>query len=116
MDKRKLLHQIIKSLDEENPDDSEVIEFLHTYQFVKIHPETPVQDGSLVLLENQGNQNWYFLLPIEGGKFLSLDGNAIMTITPFSKMGMQMIDKKIGESFEVVGKSSIQQFKIVEHH
>lgn len=116
MDKRKLLEQIIRSLDIDSPDDQEIIEFLKTYQFIKIHPETPVQDGSLVLLESQGNKNWYFLLPIEGGKFLSLDGKAIMTITPFSKLGIQMIDKNIGDSFEVVGKSIIQQFKIVEHH
>lgn len=116
MDKRKLLKQIINSLDENNPDDFEVIEYFKTYQFIKITPETPIQDGSLIKLENQGNENWYFMIPVEGGKFLTIEDDTILTITPFSKLGQCLIDKVVGDSFDVQGKSTLQKYTVLEHH
>lgn len=116
MDKQKLIEQIINTLNENNPDDLEVINYFKTYEFIEVSPNTPIQDGSLIKLANQGNENWYFMIAVEGGKFLKMNQETILTITPFSKLGQTLIDKVIGDSFKVQGKKTLQEYKVLEHY
>ena len=113
MNKKLLLKQLISTLDADSADDQEVIDYLNNYEFIKINRTAEIQDGSLVQLENQGNINWYFMIPVEGGKFLTIDDKVIMSITPFSKLGGEMINRIVGDEFEVQAKSSIQTYKVL---
>ena len=60
-----------------------------------------VQMGSLVELEYNLKDRFYFLTSIEGGALLEVDGFTVMSISVFSPIGSEALGLEAGESFEV---------------
>jgi transcription elongation GreA/GreB family factor len=65
------------------------------------HQGNPATLGSLVMLESQSEQSFYFIGPSAGGTEVESEGHLIFVITPSSPMGRQLLGKKQGEQFQL---------------
>ena len=60
-----------------------------------------IQMGSLVKVENGGEEQYFFLLPKVGGLKIEIDGKNITTLTLKAPMSQAILDKKIGDKVEI---------------
>jgi transcription elongation GreA/GreB family factor len=57
--------------------------------------------GALVMLEQGGEKNYYFIGPRAGGTEVLHDRKEIMVITPQSPLGEQLAGKKYGDALQL---------------
>lgn len=61
--------------------------------------------GSLVHVDDDGTEAWWFVLPDGGGRKIDVDGTTVVILTPKSPVGQQMIGAEVGDEVEVwIGK------------
>ena len=79
---------------------------IETYQEWKIRKFAagePIQNGALVELEQDGEQNVYFIGPCAGGTEVVQDKREVMVITLQSPLGEQLKGKKAGDRVKLAG-------------
>lgn len=74
-------------------------------QLAKFTATSPISISALIELETRREKIWYFLGPAGGG----LEVGEVLTITPESPIGTELVGKQAGEKF----KFRNQEFKIV---
>lgn len=74
-------------------------------------PHDSIRKGTLVTLEFNGEQTFYFIGPAAGGLEVNVDGEEITVMTPDSPLGASLLDKKAGDSvrIQLPGGSNIYQ-------
>lgn len=82
------------------------IEILQRFQVVDFEMSDAVALGALLELDQEGEWNWYFLLPTGGGIELEVEDCQITTLTPESPLYEQLDGKRIGESIGKAGMVS----------
>ena len=79
---------------------------IETYQEFKVRTFTPnevIQKGALVELEQDGDNNAYFIGPCAGGTEIVLDKREVLVITLQSPLGEQLKGKKAGDRIKLPG-------------
>ena len=74
------------------------------YEVLKLREftaETPIDLTALVELTANGERCFYFIGPRAGGTEVEQAGHEILTITPQSPLGRELIGKKVGDRFHV---------------
>ena len=67
-------------------------------------PGQAIALGALVELENRDARAWYFLGPRAGGMELTVDGRAILVLTPQSPLGRQLLGRQRGDTIQAAGR------------
>ncbi|MCB9062193.1 MAG: hypothetical protein H6622_11790 [Halobacteriovoraceae bacterium] len=68
--------------------------------------------GSLVLLEINKIQKWYYYSPTSGGTILTIDGHPVVVISVFSPIGAQSVGLAEKDSFEVEHNNDVREYII----
>jgi transcription elongation GreA/GreB family factor len=66
-------------------------------------PEEPIALGALITLAGDGRDLFYFLGPRSGGTEVTVNGNAILVITPASPLGRQLLGRRRGDAVTLPG-------------
>jgi len=71
-------------------------------------PNDQIALGAIVQLDAAiaGGHIWYFIGPRAGGLQLSIDGRAILVVTPQSPLGRQLLGKRVGDSIQSPGRGT----------
>jgi len=77
------------------------LRLLRQFSPKKMSAQDPIQIGSFIELECDGEQLHYLLAPVGGGYKVEYEGKMIQIITPESLLGQELIDKRIGEEVEI---------------
>ncbi len=85
------------------------IELLESIEF---HGGKEISIGSLVLMEFNQKEQWYFLSSALGGELLTIEGKVILVLSAFSPLGQEMINLSEGESFELETPKELRVYKI----
>jgi transcription elongation GreA/GreB family factor len=82
---------------------------------IPIHEENKndIQLGSIVELEMNRIKRKYFLSSCAGGTMLEINGEAILVISVFSPMGIELIGLKAQDSFTLEINSGIRDYSIL---
>lgn len=68
---------------------------------------------ALIELECDGNKQYYFLGPKNGGVTIDYEGCNITLITPTSPLGQLLIGRQEGDYFEVRTERAIREYEII---
>lgn len=115
MDKKELLAQMISNVDRNSEDYHAVLDYLKNFEIPDTQRGDAVAEGSLVLLNNGKTNKWYFFMAVEGGQFLTTGDHVVLSITPFSPLGREIVNQKIGHNFEMEKGSGYVLYTIVDH-
>jgi transcription elongation GreA/GreB family factor len=75
---------------------------------------TPIEISAVITLEDEnGLRKNYFLLPSQGGLKVQHEGKDFYTLSPDSPLGQSLIEKRVGDSIEVVMAGKTRAFNIV---
>ncbi len=73
-----------------------------------------VSIGSLVKLEFNNTQKYYFVAPTAGGTMLNIDGEVVLVISVFSPIGDGALGIESGDSFEVEINNDLREYKVLQ--
>jgi hypothetical protein len=100
----------------------ELRELIKSYQFLELkkfgHDEA-IAATALVRADYKATHaatpipSTFFIVPKGGGHFLDLEGQKIQVVSPTSKIGHELIGRKLGESFEIAVASGARDYRIV---
>ncbi len=88
------------------------IEFYHTLVPAAFQPGDPIAIGALVEVQANGHSTWYFLGPRAGGLEISVDGHAVLVLTPQSPLGRELLGRREGDSVSVPGRGAPAKLRI----
>ncbi len=95
---------------------SELKEVISHYSLLKLSEfskDTPIQVTALVqCLVDDKESVWYFLIPQKGGIKITLDAREYTTISVQSPIGQKLMQKMVGDTFEVPLKDRIKEYEI----
>jgi transcription elongation GreA/GreB family factor len=74
----------------------------------------PIVTGSLVHLESDGAELWYFLLPYGAGIKTETDGKEITVVSHDSPLGRLLLGKRVGDSFTFRKPGGDKEFEILD--
>ena len=95
----------------------EVEKILETLK--KTKPKVFNSDSSIegtALIETQINGDeakWFFFLPNLGGLKVSVNNKTIHTISPESPIGSKLLEKKVGDFFEIKISNNLKEYEIL---
>jgi transcription elongation GreA/GreB family factor len=69
--------------------------------------------GSLVCLESEEGQRWFFLAPVEGGKTYQIENIDYKILSPQSPLGKNLIGLSEGEVVVLDWKEPIQELELL---
>ena len=69
--------------------------------------------GALVTLETDGELAHLLLIPEGGGRVIEIDGQSIKVINPASPLGRALVDKRVGDEFELPLGGRIREYEVV---
>ena len=78
----------------------------------ELGPGEEVAIGALVELEFNGMVKKYFISPTAGGTMIESNGEAILVISVFSPIGIEVLQLKAGDEFELETKGAPREYKI----
>jgi transcription elongation GreA/GreB family factor len=81
---------------------------------IELHDSNKIQMGSLVLLEHNGQERFYFLTATSGGTMLTIEEHTVLVISVFSPLGNEALGMKAGESFEIETPKEMRTYKILK--
>lgn len=92
---------------------------LHAYQAVPKSrleaPHSQVGIASLVLLVDQDEQQrWCWIGADSGGLKFSYEGKTISIVTPQSPLGAMLMEREVGDGFELSVNGNLMEYEIVE--
>lgn len=73
----------------------------------------PASSGSLVEVDSEGKQNWYFLLPFGAGVSAISGGHKVAVVTLDSPLGQALSGKKAGDMAELPRPGGPKEFEIL---
>jgi transcription elongation GreA/GreB family factor len=79
------------------------IAFYQSFAPVAFRPGEPIAIGALVELKAGGASSWYFIGPKAGGLEISLEGHAVLVLSPQSPLGRHLVGRRAGEILPVTG-------------
>lgn len=91
--------------------DIDAFENLVVFPHEKTHP---IDVGTLVELNFQGESIHYFLGPSAGGTEIEFEDIEVSVVTPFSPLGKVLMGKKINESFSMGLGNEIRDYKVAK--
>ena len=77
------------------------------------HQHSSVSVGSLVEIEFNSMTRLYFIASTSGGKILKIDDRPILVISAFSPIGVEAINLRPGDSFEVEASGELREYKVL---
>ena len=91
-----------------------ILETLKKVEPKKFGPESPVEGTALIetLIDGE-EEKYFFFLPNLGGLKIPLDDKIVFTISPESPIGMQLVEKKVGDFFELKVSGTPKEYEIV---
>jgi len=72
-------------------------------------PDAAIANGAVVELAGPGASTWYFLGPRAGGLEITVDGRAILVLTPQSPLGRQLAGKRVGDTVPMPSRGATAQ-------
>lgn len=90
-----------------------VIKTLKEFPLPSFSNSDRIQPGALVELLQDGQPFWAFFLPCGGGTGVQFAGKKISVVTTSSPFGAEINGKKVGDSFEILGRNSAKEYEVV---
>jgi transcription elongation GreA/GreB family factor len=75
-------------------------------------PDDRIAAGALVTLEGDDEVRHLFLAPCGGGETLSIDGVAIVVVTPQSPLGSRLLGRHVGDDVELVTRGARREYVV----
>ncbi len=72
-----------------------------------------IESGALVQVMHQRQSNWYFVLPVAGGRRVQHENGVVHTITPTSPLGGALLSMSVGDEVEVPTPAAPKIYEIV---
>ena len=77
-------------------------------------PEDRIGLTALVELEDEdGDRRRYLMVPVAGGMQIELGGLEVWLITPASPVGRALVDKRLGDAFDLRRRGATREHEIV---
>ncbi len=81
---------------------------------LELHPTKTAQLGSLVKINYNKEDRFYFITSTAGGSIVNLNGSSILVISVFSPIGNAILNLEADDTFEVETPSGIRLYTIKE--
>jgi transcription elongation GreA/GreB family factor len=72
-----------------------------------------IESGALVQVMHQRQSNWYFVLPVAGGRRVEQENGVVLTITPTSPLGSAILGLRVGDEAEVPTPTTPKMYEVV---
>ena len=96
---------------------AELQRLIHTYQALEVkdfQKNTPIATTAVVEVEVRSKKTFLFLVPKGGGMNVSVDGKSIQIVTPDSRLGGELIGKKVGDYFELQIANGTSEYEVLD--
>lgn len=90
------------------------MEFLRHWPLRSFKAEELVALSALVLVESEGKESWYLIVPKGGGGVLELHGHRVQLMTPVSPLGSELVGRRQGDTFEILFGAKQRSYEILE--
>lgn len=90
------------------------IDTIRKMTILSFNDQKPIQSSAIVEVEMDGDEKrTFFFIPTQGGIRLELNGQVIQTISPESPIGKLLLNREVGDSFEMKTKDSSHEYEIL---
>jgi transcription elongation GreA/GreB family factor len=90
----------------------QTLNFYKQVEFRQFSAEEPIAALAVVELEANRKKTLYLIAPQGGGMRISIEGKSILTITPHSPVGEELVGRRVGDTIEVEAQGVMREFLI----
>jgi transcription elongation GreA/GreB family factor len=91
----------------------EAVALLEALDLSPHHEKTPIRGGSLLMLEEDGEQSLCFLAPVGTGLEVEVDDRQVRVVSTRAPLGRALLGRQAGDSVEVPTPKGQREFEIV---
>jgi len=93
----------------------EALDAYRTLDLLEFTQNSAIDISALVVLEKDGaGQTTVFIGPLAGGTKVTCDDREITVITPQSPLGQHLMEKAVGDEFELGSGDTVKEYQIIE--
>ena len=121
-DKNQILQNIIQKTNEsakelndedKNQNISEELQLISEIPIRHFTPNEVVSLGAIVELKFNNLVNFYFLTSTGAGLIIKINGKTILVLSIFSSLGNVLLEKKVGDHFEIEVNGKQRRYEII---